>query len=154
MAGTPLRWTHGVTNQNPEVAIHMKNTDERDLENSKKAFEQYEEMKGPEEEDLMEVDPEEGLFVLYQKWPDRRYRVYGINDDRYGETVISTHRANEKGLKEAIKNAELANALLIGLPEERFLDHDEFTGYCRFMAGRKRTSTRLFTPLDSISFIS
>ncbi len=59
-------------------------------------------------------------IALYQEWPAREHKKYGVTAYTEPTKLISLHPATKEGLDEAVANAERADAVLVKLTKNYF----------------------------------
>ena len=57
-------------------------------------------------------------MVLYQKWPAKRQKKYGIEDLACPTRMLTVFPATKEGLDEAIDKAERKDALLVKIDDD------------------------------------
>ena len=90
----------------------------------------------------------ESKFALYQKWPDRKVKVYNAAVSMGGTTSIAVFPADKEGLKKAIEVAERPDAKIVKLPHEFYVAND-FQEYIEEQVAKKNFWF-LFNPLKNI----
>ena len=64
--------------------------------------------------------PNNVKIALYQEWPSRKNKKYGVDTYTEPTKIISLHDATREGLDEAVANAERADAVLVKITKEYF----------------------------------
>ena len=87
-------------------------------------------------------------IALYQEWPARKYRKYGVDSYTEPTKIISLHPATKEGLDEAVANAERADAVLVKITKEYF-DADKLMKLIQDKI-RAKKCVRVFKPANRL----
>ena len=87
-------------------------------------------------------------IALYQEWPARKHRKYGVDSYTEPTKIISLHPATKEGLDEAVANAERSDAVLVKITKEYF-DADKLMGLIQDKI-RAKKCVRVFKPANRL----
>lgn len=87
-------------------------------------------------------------IALFQSWPGKRYKKYGIMDRLDSTETVSIFSANKQGLEEAIKSADNPQAILVHL-NKMYFTSESLLEAVKLLISQKK-GIKIFTPISKL----